>query len=870
MTALLFAVLAGVLATTVWWVGVRAVHIWGRLRLRRLVRAERRRSRGELRDRLSGQDRDLSRHQVDLLARSFRLRRKSEFDAPHLLEREIVDAAALLDHIEEGVEGSVYLVNSDSGHGKTILGITLPLLRPPFSRSELFPLYINLAGADSTKPLAELDQLLTRLGDEKNLWGRPLFVLDALNETVDPEYFAEQLAVRRANLRDVRASLLFLFSFRHRSYPSRLRSALTGQGFGPLRSMELLFDLSQKDDLGFMPELVRMSGVSPPSRPDIEADLRAYSDRFPMPPLTREDAATYLSWRYPSLDGYGPDPTHNEGATLHPSLAPSPASLCLERTLGSVRESAESLVPLARVAFLLLGHEVTATTFRMVIEQIGIDEGELQSAISRCGMHHLVHSSTYHLRFEDETTVRVLGAVEVARQLIKDESPAALRGRTTYDVCAPYLQPALKWLQSSGFAADVSPEQLVKRVRAALSGHDAPYSFYAAALCGDDSGAFGTLLDDLHAELFEAMITAIDEDRGQTCAGSLKLAGHETDLVLDPVLDQLFEVMNTYRRRAVGLLLTIMKARSPLVRSQAAYLLVGWVDSISAAPTVEDEGALALIPHMAADDNLHVRFHQVELLERLLTLFPRGEEAPHLEAVSRLSEIASSGGDAGKLESYSIFQELVRLGAGRDTGQVRSASVEAQVLDKVRDCIAVIEADRSFAGKDETPIGEDRLECWEVALGMAASVGGSVRQNGDFVSFIEAALSHEYWIVRWWAFNGLVCLVKEAAGRGSLVLARRCARRALLQLFTGVEPMGLKHRQCSVFERLRDANDEAGRITRTVLGEAVVPRLATPEGQALAERYYDSMGASPDGYLAEFFRRIDGLTVDAGHLVARP
>ncbi|HXS46412.1 MAG TPA: hypothetical protein VN756_03005, partial [Solirubrobacterales bacterium] len=490
--------------------------------------------------------------------------------------------------------------------------------------------------------------------------------------------------------------------------------------------------------------------------------------------------------------------------------------------------------------------------------------------ISDCGMHHLVHCGTHHLRFEDETTVRVLGAVEVARQLIKGESPAALCGRTTYDVCAPYLQPALKWLQSSGFGVDVSPAQLAASVHAALSGRDAPYSFYAAAFCGDDSGAFGTRLDELHARLFEAMITAIDKDRGQTCVGSLELAGREAELVLDPVLDQLFEVMTTYGRRAVGLLLAIMGAPAPLIRSQAAYLLVSWVDSISAAPAVEDGAALTLIPHrMAADDNLHVRFHQVELLERLLALFPRDEERPHFEAVSRLNEIASSGGEARDLESYSSFQELVRLGAGRAARQARSAPVETEVLKKVRDCIALIEADQSFEGKGEAPIGEDRLECWEVALGMAASVGGSVRQNGDLVSFTEAALNHEYWIVRWWAFNGLVCLVKEAAGRGNLVLARRCARRVLLQLFTGVEPMGLKHRQCAVIKSLRDANDEAGRITRTALAEAVVPRLATAEGQALAERYYDSMGSSPDGYLAEFFRRINGLAVDAGHLIPR-
>jgi hypothetical protein len=844
----------------VWWVGVRAVHIWRRLRLRRLVRAERRRLRVELCERLSEGGGKISHRQIDLLARSFRLRWKSQLDVPHLLEREIVDATALLSHIDEGAEGSVTLVNSDSGYGKTILGIALPLLRSPFSRGELFPLYIDLAGADSREPLAELEQLLARLGGEKNLWGRPLFVFDALNETVDPEYFAEQLALRREELRDVHARMLFLFSFRHRSYPGRLRSALTGNGFGPIQNMELLFDLSQKGDLDFMPELVRMRGASPPPRSDIEADLRAYSCRFPAPPLSREDAATYLSWRYPSTKGY---PIDSERASLHPSVAPSPASLCLTRTLGPARESAESFFPLARVAFLLLGDEVTATTYQRITEDTGIDEGHLRRAISDTGMHHLVHCATHHLRFEDETTVRVLGAVEVARQLIEGGSPGALRGRTTYDVCAPYLQPALKWLQSSGLADIFSSEQLANSLCCALVGPDGPYSFYAAAFCGDDSGAFGARLDELHVHLFEAMIAAIDEDRSQTCVGSLELAGSEAKLILDPVLDQLFEVMNTYGRRAVALLLDILEASTSLVRSQAAYLLVDWVDSVSEAPTVDDGAALTCIPHrMTVDDNLHVRFHQVELLECLLTLFPREQGGPHLEAVSRLNEIGSNGGDTGDLEGYSSFQELICLNARRAAGGVWSARAESQLLDTVRNCISVIKKDQGFEGKDGVQISEERLECWEVALGMAASVGGAVRQNADFVSFIEAALDHEYWIVRWWAFNGLACLTKEAAGRGDIVLAGRCVRRAVLQLCTGVEPMGLKHRQCSVIKGLRDADDEVGRIARAALAEAAVPRLSTPEGQALAERYYDSMGASPDGYLAEFFRRVDGLIVD--------
>jgi hypothetical protein len=161
----------------------------------------------------------------------------------------------------------------------------------------------------------------------------------------------------------------------------------------------------------------------------------------------------------------------------------------------------------------------------------------------------------------------------------------------------------------------------------------------------------------------------------------------------------------------------------------------------------------------------------------------------------------------------------------------------------------------------EEPIGEARLECWEVALGMAAHACASVDQSAEFVSFVEAALEHEYWIVRWWAFGGLIEVLKHSCSRGHRVLALRCAHRAVRQLYTGVEPMGLKHRQSAVTKRLRDSDSEAGRVIREALASAPAPRPSEPEGQALAERYYEVMGVSPDEYLAEFSRRLDGLIV---------
>lgn len=854
MRALLFAVATGLLATMVWWVGTRAVRFWKRLRLWRLARGNRRVALTLLNRRLvaplaGGLHRSAGRWNSNALASSFRLKVESRLDLPHLVgEGAVIGADELVAHIESQRGDLVYLINSDSGFGKTALGLTLPLLRFGLSRDRLVPLYIDLGEANGERPLAALESLLGRLGRERELLGRPLFVFDALNETVDPEYFAEKLATKRDELEAIRAQLLFLFSFRHRSYPGRLRSALVNHGFCPLESMELLFEIEEESDLAFFPKL-----LPPGRRSATMADLREYATRFPTA-LSRKDVASYLGWRYLDLGRQA-------------ASAPPPSSLCLARTLGQDVSSVEPYFQLAQVAFLLLGVEVTATTYTHIAESTGISEEQLRQCVGPCGMEDLVHCGVYHLRFEDETTVRVFGAVEVARQLIEGKSPPSLRGRTTYDVCAPYVQPALRWLAQSDYCGDTSQDQLAAPLVAALSGLDAPYSFYATVLCSDDACIFGNNTDEINARLFHAMIAAIDEDRGQTCRGSLEAAGRgEPELVLDPVLDQLFEVMAAYGRRAVGQLLILMEDPSPLIRSQAAYLLLNWIDSLPSTLGAEDQELLSLIPSrmVGTDGNLHFRFHQVELLERLLELFPNADESARRQTLATLSEIASNLGDTGAVGSFGEFQRLVSLRASQLVESAPPATVAAQLRDNVSDCMAAIEADSGFEYLGAGAIGEARLECWEVGLGMATRASWYVRQNADFISFLETAFEHEYWIVRWWAFAGLIDIIKQASASQNRVLASKCARRVVRELYTSVEPMGLKHRQCAVVKQMRDGNDAAARVLRAALAEARAPSPAAPEGQEFAERYYKVMGASPDEYLAGFSRRLDGIVATQG------
>lgn len=852
MEALLFAVGTGVLGTLIWWLGARIIRIRQRLRLRQFAFRQRRDTRRRLRQRLTGGSRrTLGRGQVDLLARSFRVKAGSPLDLPHLASRERLDAPRLLDHIEGQRGDSIYLVNADSGFGKTIFGLVLPLLRSTLSRRELFPCYLDLATADAARPLAKLDELLDRLGRREDIWGHPLIVFDAPNETVVPEHFAEELAGRRQELAAVQARLLFLFSFRHHSYPGRLRSALIDRGFDQLQNLELLFEIDKWTDLAFLPELIRARGGTPPEPVKLETDLREYAARFPTPRLSREEAACFLEWRY--LEGGGDGP---------PSEAPSPAHLCLNRMLGPEPTPVEHLLPLARVAFHLLGREMTAASYRDIADHLAIGEDRLRSAIPRSGVDDLVHCGDQYLRFEDETTVRVLGAIEVARSLIDGRSPAPLRGRTIYDVCAPYVQPALSRLLQDRREPRTSPRALAGVVEETLHGSDAPYSFYAGVLCGEDTGVFDGRVRALDQALLHAMIAAIDEDRCQKCLKSLEATARDGSAsALDPVLDQLFEVMATYDRRALPQLLPLMRDAEPLIKSQAAYLLLDRIQHVPEPLTPVDVLALRSVPvQMRGDDgNLHFRFHQVEVLERWLTLFPLSDDQLHRDGLSVLAEIASADGEAEGRKVYGELQALVCLRASRLVEPDSTSELAARFSTQLAGCLATLAQDAGFQGRTEEPIDEIGLECWEVALGMAAYSYASAPKSFWLLDFVERALEHDYWIVRWWAFWNLIAILGAACAQGHRVVAARCADRAVEQLYTAIEPMGLKHRQCAVIKRLRDGDDDAGQAVRNALAAATPPRATEPAGQALAERYYEAMGISPDDYLAEFFRRLDGL-----------
>ncbi|HKT82513.1 MAG TPA: hypothetical protein VJQ84_01610, partial [Solirubrobacterales bacterium] len=398
----------------------------------------------------------------------------------------------------------------------------------------------------------------------------------------------------------------------------------------------------------------------------------------------------------------------------------------------------------------------------------------------------------------------------------------------------------------------------------ALSGRDGPYSFYAGVLCGERGTLPQEVEHRLDAGLFEAMIEAIDEDRGQSCTESLRAAGEGESEVLDPVLDQLFEVMAIYGRRAVPLLLEISANPSPLVRSQAVYLLLDWIGHASAEPASPDAEQLAAIAAglTAEEANLHVRFHLVEALERLV-LVAKAEETRR-QAAAKLTKLAGAPSQVDGNEVYDTYQDLLCLRAGFAAEGDRDAARAAEIHRRTLQAAALIAAGREFWCEDGGPLSEEQLECWEVALAMCAYAAATQRRNAQHVDFIEAALDHHYWIVRWWAFNALASVLRSSTLNRDGVLARICAKRLVTQLCTAVEPVGLKHRQCAVLMGLRRDGTEAGAITRAALSSEPTPQLGTATGQKLAERYYSVMGASPDHYMAEFSRRLDDLAPMAG------
>src|ERR1019366_36337 len=154
-------ILASVIAGGVLILGARAVHVRARVRLRLVAWRRRRAIAAKLRASLGATRRgSLRQARRELLAASFRLRGRPAIDRPPGDAKELLlGARALLKRINSAPD-VLHLVTAESGYGKSVLGMTLALLREPLRRGALIPLYVDLGAVTSEQPLAELDQLL--------------------------------------------------------------------------------------------------------------------------------------------------------------------------------------------------------------------------------------------------------------------------------------------------------------------------------------------------------------------------------------------------------------------------------------------------------------------------------------------------------------------------------------------------------------------------------------------------------------------------------------------------------------------------------------------------------------------------------------
>ena len=182
------------------------------------------------------------------------------------------------------------------------------------------------------------------------------------------------------------------------------------------------------------------------------------------------------------------------------------------------------------------------------------------------------------------------------------------------------------------------------------------FSFFGALGLARDQGSDSGMPEEevrFGKALFRRLIDEIDADRTCTCKDAIRRAQRSSNLPFpNPVLDQLFELNERCQRHAVRPLLAILNdgALNDLQRSQAAYLLVAWLRSVSrplAQPEpLREQHDLALV-HVIASEvkmsaNLHVRFHVLEIAHELLVA-GKGSQTGVVEPAKRLIQATDVG-----------------------------------------------------------------------------------------------------------------------------------------------------------------------------------------------------------------------------------
>jgi hypothetical protein len=849
----------------------------------------------------------LSRAELRALVGSFRFLSR---------DGESTTGATVLTRLDKG-RAQAYLVNAVSGQGKTTFALAVCAQRPSRTRHQMIPLYLNAADAEYERTLSGwMSQLATAVGKGR-LADTPLIIVDAVNERVTPDDLGRVIAAHRSQLLEARVKLMFMFSHRHRSYAGELVAAVAGAGITELEPVELHAvrwdaDDPVEQDLQFF---ARAWHYQPGF---IQSFLAQYAGLHSDWDLTRRDIAALLQWlrtnqhlTYPRpLIARAPtdtDEAPGAGATEQLAVlarardaAPAPANLIASRYFSTTLEpfGLDALMGLAHVAYVMLEDERTTCGYDRLIDSLAgrgapvtdaaTVKGQLETwaqalASTRDVLTVVLERSS--IAMGDETAVRLLGALHIASRLCHGRTPDRLRGRTTYDVAAPFVPWALRWLAASGMNGPDGTqllEQLLDdelgqadRAKAAQGGGTeaaivpergaVPYSFFGRVLLSDDAPPTSAATK---AQLFRSIIVTIDMDREQTCTAAIRnAAGKLRRGYPDPVLDQLFEVMRGSRSRAVPHLLAVLTDEDVLIKSQVAYLLLAWVRALPLAPDPDDELPLRRIAESIDPNhgNLHLHYHQAELVEELLLRCASSDDVQETLALAaaRIAQVDAPGStlgstaDADQSAVYGALRVAVSdyarwlSGGGGDAGWAGAA-------DRMRGILGA----PMFGEQGHPDDLGSYLECWETALGLAAKAFRYDREDLNLRAAIMAALDHDLWIVRWWAFADLVELFEHAVASQLASLTANLGHCIVRQLFRTGEPVGLKQQQCARVESLLmmpDGDDSLKRLRIDMRAAWADTCCGEDARNQFVEGYSNIMDVPAERYLAEYFSRVNRM-----------
>jgi hypothetical protein len=731
-----------------------------------------------------------------------------------------------------------FLLDAPSGEGKTTFALAQALHCPGGDRRPLAPLYLDVADQSYA---TRLDRWMQGLDDARDAAGRslkvaPLIMLDGVNETHSIEIVVATVGRHLPALRRHDVRLLFLFSHRHRSYAGELVRGLASIGIADPEPLALAPLAGSRVALGFYP-------------PALQRALDGYVAAHPGWPMTRRDGAALMRW-----------------LAAHPNArvddAPAPAELIADRYVTpAMREELTSLLDVATAAFEMLGREATLSQCAALASEIPKPARQLRTAKDTFAgtlLGHRLRVSDETVRIDSEAAIRVLGALYVAHRLLNGDPPTRLSGRTIYDVAAPFVPWALRWLAPDDPLDQVIEHHIGHEIARddRPAGEVVPYSFYGRVVLADDAPP--TALG-IEVELFRSIIDAIDRDRRHTCRAAILSARRTEERTrADPVLDQLFALISGVGHRAVAPLLSLMDGETPLVESQAAYLLRAWLQRLPADLTADQRACVAQIAGAmdAGNPNLHLRYHQAQIVEQVLRHVDGDARAEVLTAAER---VVAAGGEPippGAPRIYRALQAavsdaLTALIVSARTGRRRSWPTATATM-------SAIAADPALRDDDgEAEPSELLLECWETSLGLSASAfrdGGSL----DLSAFVLGALTHDLWIVRWWAFSGLSDMFRFAVDKRPDE-ARELGAHLVDRLFATGEPMGLKQQQCALVEALLAQHDGA---VMDWLGAqiAAARRRELVEGD-FAAAYRDELGHTAELYLSDYVARVLRLPV---------